>query len=39
VVRRILVYLGDQTLRTEDGIDIWPLARFLEAIADQSLWP
>lgn len=39
VVRRILVYLGDQVLRTEEGIDIWPLDRFLAALAEDSLWP
>jgi hypothetical protein len=29
--RRILVYLGDRQLRTEDGIDVWPLDRFAAA--------
>jgi predicted AAA+ superfamily ATPase len=37
--RRILVYLGDRRLRTEDGIDVWPLDRFTAAVADGSLWP
>jgi uncharacterized protein len=37
--RRILVYLGDRHLRTEDGIDVWPLDRFTAAVADRSLWP
>jgi len=27
LTRRILVYLGDRRLRTEDGIDVWPLDR------------
>jgi len=39
VTRRILVYLGDRHLRTEDGIDVWPLNRFAAAVADLSLWP
>ncbi len=39
VARRVLVYLGDRPLRTEDGIDVWPLERFLEAVADDALWP
>lgn len=37
--RRVLVYLGDRSLKTEDGIEIWPLARFLKAVADGTLWP
>ena len=39
VARRILVYLGDRELRTEDGIEVWPLERFNAALADASLWP
>jgi len=39
LTRRILVYLGDRHLRTEDGIDVWPLDRFTTAAADGSLWP
>jgi predicted AAA+ superfamily ATPase len=39
LTRRILVYLGDRPLRTEDGIDVWPLDRFAAALADRSLWP
>ena len=40
LTRRILVYLGDHHLRTEDGIDVWPpLDRFAAAVADGSLWP
>jgi hypothetical protein len=38
LTRRILVYLGDRHLRTEDGIDVWPLNRFAAAVADRSLW-
>jgi predicted AAA+ superfamily ATPase len=39
MVRRILVYLGDRELRTEEGIEAWPFARFSAAVADGSLWP
>jgi uncharacterized protein len=39
LARRVLVYLGDRRLRTEDGIDVWPLERFAAAVADGSLWP
>jgi len=37
--KRILVYLGDRPLRTKDGIEVWPFARFAAALADRSLWP
>lgn len=39
VVRRILIYLGEQRLRTEDGIEVWPLPTLLGALADGTLWP
>lgn len=39
VVRRILVYLGDQRLRTNEGIEVWPLNVFLDAAANGKLWP
>lgn len=39
LVRRVLVYLGDRLLKTEDGIDVWPLNTFLAAVADKRLWP
>ena len=39
LARRILVYLGARPLRTEDGIDVWPLNHFTAAVADGSLWP
>jgi hypothetical protein len=33
------VYLGDRRLKTEDGIEIWPLEVFLSAVAGGTLWP
>jgi len=39
LVRRILIYLGDRRLRTEDGIEVWPLSRFFHAARNGSLWP
>jgi len=39
LVRRVLVYLGDRLRRTEDGIDIWPLDDWLDAVAHGRLWP
>ena len=39
VVRRILVYGGTRRLRTPAGIEVWPLAQFLAALAHGRLWP
>lgn len=39
LVRRVLVYLGDRRLKTEDGIEVWPLNGFLDAVAEGRLWP
>jgi predicted AAA+ superfamily ATPase len=39
VARRILIYLGEERLRTEDGIEVWPLPTFLDAVANGTLWP
>jgi hypothetical protein len=35
----VLIYLGDERLRTDDGIDVWPLEVFLNALDKGSLWP
>ena len=39
LTRRIAVYRGRQTLRTDDGIDVWPFERLVEAVATGTLWP
>jgi len=39
LARRVLVYLGDRRLRTEDGIEVWPLRALLDAVARDRLWP
>lgn len=39
LVRRVAVYRGRQTLRTEDGIDIWPFDVLVDAVAGATLWP
>ncbi len=39
MARRLLVYTGTRSFRTEDGIDVWPLRRFSASVADGSLWP
>lgn len=39
LVRRILVYCGARSYRTNDGIEIWPVDRFVESLAENRLWP
>jgi predicted AAA+ superfamily ATPase len=39
VVRRILVYTGAHELKVAGGIEVWPVQRFLAALAEGSLWP
>jgi predicted AAA+ superfamily ATPase len=39
VVRRILIYGGSRSLRTTEGIDVWPLGRFAHDLARGALWP
>ncbi len=38
LVRRILLYNGSRELQTaDDGIEVWPLRRFLAALAENTL--
>ena len=39
LTRRILVYRGRRTFKTEDGIDIWPLEDLHQALQADQLWP
>lgn len=39
VVRRILVYTGARRLETEDGVRVYPVETFVEALAENTLWP
>ena len=39
LTRRILVYRGQRSFRTEDGIDVWPLDTLHEALKADELWP
>lgn len=39
LVRRILVFRGPRRLRTSDGLDVWPVATLLDALANDRLWP
>lgn len=37
--RRVLIYRGDRAFKTEEGIEIWPVPTFLEALESGELWP
>ena len=39
VARRVLVYRGSEERKTSDGIEVWPLRRFLDALEGGRLWP
>ncbi len=39
LARRVLVYTGDRSFRTADGIEIWPALRFASSVAAGELWP
>jgi predicted AAA+ superfamily ATPase len=39
LARRILVYRGARSLKTEGGIEVWPFERFDATLAAGRLWP
>ncbi|WP_419925748.1 ATP-binding protein [Candidatus Poriferisocius sp.] len=39
LARRILIYNGPHEFQTEDGIHVWPLDHFHDALASDRLWP
>ena len=39
VKRRLLIYTGTRSFKSSDGIEVWPLQRFHEALATKRLWP
>ena len=39
IVRRVLVYGGARSFRTQDGIEVWSATRFHRALAQDALWP
>ena len=39
VVRRVLVYGGRRSVRTQDGIEVWSIARLHRALAEDAVWP
>ena len=39
VVRRVLVYGGRRSFRTQDGIEVWSIARLHRALEEGAIWP
>ena len=39
VVRRVPVYGGKRSFRTQDGIEVWSIARLHRALAEDAIWP
>ena len=39
LTRRVLVYLGERSLKMDDGIEVWPFDRFARTVAEGALWP
>jgi len=39
LARRILVHGGERAMKTEDGIELWPLQAFFQALQGDKLWP
>ena len=39
LVRRILVFTGPRSLVTPEGIEVWPVRLFLDAVLSGKLWP
>jgi predicted AAA+ superfamily ATPase len=36
--RKIILYLGERKMQTEDQIEIWPFSSFIEALDKNELW-
>ena len=39
LTRRVAVYTGSETRKTDDGVEVWPVEIFGEALANSDLWP
>ena len=37
--RRVLIYRGERPLRTGEGIEVWPVPVFVEALQSGTMWP
>lgn len=39
LARRVLVHQGRRRSVTADGIEVWPVPQFLQALEEKTLWP
>ena len=39
MVRRVLVYGGRRSFRTQDGVEVWSVARLHRALSEDTFWP
>jgi predicted AAA+ superfamily ATPase len=39
VVRRVVVYRGAERLKTDEGIEVWPVQTLLRRLEEDDLWP
>ena len=39
LVRRIIIYTGREDLRVAEGVEVWTIRRFLDALERNQLWP
>ena len=39
LVRRVLVHPEGRARVTEDGVEVWPVGRLIEAVSSGTLWP
>ncbi len=39
LARSLLLHGGQRSFATSDGIEVWPISRFSEALAEGALWP
>jgi predicted AAA+ superfamily ATPase len=39
ITRRVLIYEGQRKMKSADGIEIWPIELFAQALATDRLWP
>ena len=37
--RSVLLYGGERSFETSDGIEVWPVRKFTDALAEERLWP
>jgi predicted AAA+ superfamily ATPase len=39
MVRRVVIYTGSEQLKTDDGVEAWPVEVFISRLEQDKLWP